>query len=950
MRRILLPVLALALPWGAADAQCTDTNLLPPDPQAGDRYGVSVAVDGGLAVVGASDVNLSSTGKAYVYRLTGGAWTVEDVLTPVDGFAGDRFGTSVSVEGDTVVVGAPSHGPKGAAYVFERSTDPGGGPPTWNIAANLTALGASSGSQFGHSVSVHGDALAVGAYADDSLADQAGAVFLYRRGPLGWMLHEEIVPFDVDAGDRFGFSVDLYGEYLIAGCTYDSDLAFHGGSVYAFRFDGSDWEQDGKLIFSAGTAGGQLGHDVEFDRTSSPDEAPLAVVSAVGQVGPGGILGGRAYVWQRSPAAGPVPSHWKVLSNLSASNAADGDRFGSSVSVHEGRVLVGAPLSSPSLAAAGTVYLYEPSGGLWWEVEKITSGDPSQNAQFGGAVAISGAWLLAGAPLHDPVLPGQSAPSLDAGSLHARPIDLGLCPELCDGPRIPHPEVEYLDQFGYSVSVSEGRALISALQEDGAAAETGAVYVYRKVGTCWTREARLEPAGLDAYARFGSRVLLHGDLAFVGATSQDVHALGDGAVYVYRRKGTTWTLVDQLSSQEPKYNNQFGSALAFDGTYLAVGAPHNTVEPGEVDVFHIDASGQGSPVAHLTPGDGAQGDKFGIGLAFQGDLLAVGAYHHTTPVGEATGAVYVYRKLDGLEAWALEAQLASPETLPYAGLGDSVAFAGDDLFASAPFEDPGGVFNGGAVYRFRREEIGSGVSWIYGERLAQPAPVSSDYFGFSIEAEDGVLAVGMPGVVAEQTGTVFLYEQLDGAWAPTGSYRPIGWAPGSQFGYSVSLDGTDLLVGARDDPKFVWHGGATWAFDVSVPLQPLEADLHAMSVTTGGYLDLLLNAGEEHVGKLYFVLGSLSGTSPGIDFGGGVVLPLNHDAYYDLTLQNANTPFFPGTLSTLEAPGGWGDAAIYGPPGMNPSFVGTHFHYAYLVLGPGTVDMASNAVQLTLVP
>ena len=182
---------------GGADNWGQVTKLTASDAQAGDGFGGGVAVSGGTAIVGAlgEDAGGSAAGAAYVFeRDEGGAnnWGEVAKLTASDGQADDNFGASVAVRDDTAAVGAPGRlivGAAGAAYVLRRGQ---GGAGNWGQVTKLTASDAQTNDHFGFSVTVSGDTVIVGAFLEDpgGMSD-AGAAYIYDA------LHDEQININV---------------------------------------------------------------------------------------------------------------------------------------------------------------------------------------------------------------------------------------------------------------------------------------------------------------------------------------------------------------------------------------------------------------------------------------------------------------------------------------------------------------------------------------------------------------------------------------------------------------------------------------------------------------------------------------------------------------------------------------------------------------------------------
>ena len=199
------------------------------DGAADDGYGESVAVSGNTLVVGAPDAMVGSNeqGAAYVFTESASGWTQTAKLTASDGAAYDRFGSSVAISGNTLVVGAPyatvgGVSDRGAAYVFTEPTSGWAGHVTES--AKLTASDGAAGDQFGSSVSISGNTVVVG--APDARAgsnDEQGAAYVFTEPGSGWASmtqSAELTASDGALGDQFGASVAISGNTLVVGAPY----------------------------------------------------------------------------------------------------------------------------------------------------------------------------------------------------------------------------------------------------------------------------------------------------------------------------------------------------------------------------------------------------------------------------------------------------------------------------------------------------------------------------------------------------------------------------------------------------------------------------------------------------------------------------------------------------------------------------------------------------------
>jgi hypothetical protein len=226
-------------------------KLTASDGAAVDQFGNSVSVSGDTVVVGADwdDVGVNTNqGSAYVFVRSGSTWTQQAKLTASDGAANDYFGYSVSVSGDTVVVGAywdavDANVNQGSAYVFVRTGT------TWSQQAKLTASDGAANDYFGYSVSVSGDAVVVGAYWDAVGANvNQGSAYVFVRTGTTWSQQAKLTASDGAAGDQFGISVSVSGDTVVVGANFDKVAANNQGSAYVYCIQRSrgDFNGDGK--------------------------------------------------------------------------------------------------------------------------------------------------------------------------------------------------------------------------------------------------------------------------------------------------------------------------------------------------------------------------------------------------------------------------------------------------------------------------------------------------------------------------------------------------------------------------------------------------------------------------------------------------------------------------------------------------------------------------------
>jgi hypothetical protein len=214
-------------------------KLTPSDGATNDMFSECVSIDGFTALIGAwsDDDNGVDSGSAYVFTLNGTNWTQQAKLLPSDGAPYDEFGNSVSISGDTALIGAwwdDDNGDySGSAYVFVRWGS------TWVQQAKLHSSDNAEGDNFGNSVSLDGNIALIGAWGNDDNGDRSGSAYVFTRNGTTWTQQQKLFPSNGAALDYFGLSVSISGNTALIGEYGYNASGNNTGSAYVFTRTGT---------------------------------------------------------------------------------------------------------------------------------------------------------------------------------------------------------------------------------------------------------------------------------------------------------------------------------------------------------------------------------------------------------------------------------------------------------------------------------------------------------------------------------------------------------------------------------------------------------------------------------------------------------------------------------------------------------------------------------------
>ena len=391
-----------------ATAQWGESKLVPSAPQVFGSFGQSVSLRGDTLLVGASgDLPAGTVWVRERDQGGAGAWGEVIGLEPSNTTLGSGwFGYSVAMSGDWVVVGEPATSPGGTVSIFHRNQ---GGAGAWGLVQERVVPGALFDDWLGWSVAIDGDTLVAGMPNDGVNGFLSGSAHVFRRdqgGQNNWGEVAMLVPGDGQALNQFGYAVSINGNRIVVGAI-DTNVP-RPGAAYVFERNlggPNAWGERRKIEASDGEAGDHFGTSLQLVGNTlvvgAPDEDAL------------GPNSGSAYVFERSLGG---PNAWGEAAKLVPADGAQSDIFGWAVaiSLDANTIAVGAPFDDDLYPDEGAAYLFERHlGGVdaWGQLAKLEASDPTGGEDLGRSIAVDGDMLVAGAP-------EANAPLADSGAVY----------------------------------------------------------------------------------------------------------------------------------------------------------------------------------------------------------------------------------------------------------------------------------------------------------------------------------------------------------------------------------------------------------------------------------------------------------------------------------------------------------------------------------------------------
>ncbi len=404
---------------------------------------------------------------------------------------------------------------------------------SWNQVIRAVSSDHSAGDRYGASVSISGNYAVVGALAEwhdvngNNPLEEAGAVYVLERDLNGnWVEKQKLVaPIRKDY-DNFGQSVSISGDYIVIGAPYEDEDA-----------------SEATTIANAGSA----------------------------------------YIFERNNTG-----TWVLLQKIVASDRETGDNFGSNVSINNDYIIVGAPAEdhnvagSASLNNAGSIYIFERVGtGNWSQKQKLVASDRAASDQYGSSVSISGDYAIVGTKFKTTDVSGSNVLSL-AGAAYI--LERNTSGVWSQKQKIVASDRVAGGNFGISVSINDDNAIVGATGQTHDASgnnslyNAGAAYIFNRSSSgTWSQAFKFTSSDRATDDLLGSSVSINNDRAIIGSRTKNFIVGNDtthfsGAAYILKYESGSWALDQKIVPTTKVDDQQFGNAVSIDADYALVGS------------------------------------------------------------------------------------------------------------------------------------------------------------------------------------------------------------------------------------------------------------------------------------------------------------------------------------------------------------------------------------------
>ncbi len=389
------------------------------------------------------------------------------------------------------------------------------------------------------------------------------------------------------------------------------------------------------------------------------------------------------------------------------------------------------------------------------------------------------------------------------------------------------------DRFGWAVAVSGNTVVVGAYNEgsdsngsntsDGSnnTVTSGAVYVFVRGNNQWIQQAYIKPSHIDLEIEFGKSLAIDGDTLVVGSPGDRREVTGvnppasnnnagsSGAAYVFTRSGNTWTQQADIKPSNTKTGSRFGQSVAIDNNTIIVGADAESgdgSDPLDISLYRAGAAyiytrtgNTWVEEAYLKASNPDAEDRFGWSVDISGDSVVIGAFGEASNASSQSnnldgdsGAAYIFTRAG--TSWTQQKYLKSLVNEADNRFGFSCAISGDQLMIASAYYDNISQINSGLVEVYQR----TGTNWSHSQFISSP---TGGLFGWSMDMDGSRAIVGARGATfnssgVDENGAAFSYELQLGNWEFQESYSAFNPGLYDFFGYDVGISQTTIIAGS----------------------------------------------------------------------------------------------------------------------------------------------------------
>lgn len=739
-----------------------EAKLLPDNPGTAGRdsnFGNYVSMDNNRVAVAA--IRASGSGLVYLYEYNENKtkWNQTHIIRGSDSVQDDSFGANLSLLNDRLIVGAPNHeNEKGAVYVFEFNGI------NWQQVAKLMAADATVDSRFGSSISHDGNLIVIGANSDDANGNDSGAAYVFELKNNQWIQNSKLVPDDASSGDFFGGNVSLSDNRVLISANGDDENGNNSGAAYIFEYDLIQWNQTQKLTASDGESGDNFSISVSlsgsraligayrnaeggsayiYDLINDHWVETASLVPDNGQTNDNfgysvhllnntAIIGG-----YRSMVTGSVyvfelnSDHWNQVAELKADDGEGGDEFGFSVYYDPDHIVIGARSDNDNGFNSGSVYIFERNNKQWLQSTKLSAGESSYRDWFGSAVALSGDLALVGST-------NDGDNGLGSGSVYFYENIQGKW--VFRDKLYPNNPMQG-EFFGKSISISGNKAVIGA---------DYSAYIFEYINDQWIQTANLIPEDREPVT-FAQSVLLSNNTAFIS----DPSPIDKGYLYIFEFSNNQWSQDSLISANDGHNADRFGSSLSTFGNKVLIGSAWNDENgslSGSAYVFE-SINDQWQQTAKFFPNESTPAQYFGASVSLYDDIALIGTPSFSFDA-LSTGAAYFFNYDDNSDTWLQTAKLVADDAMIGDTFGSSVYLQNNMALVGASNGD-GTSIDTGKIYRYEF----TGQQWQQVDEIFSVDSSFADLFGSAISYSNDRILVGSfsDDDYGENSGSAYIF-------------------------------------------------------------------------------------------------------------------------------------------------------------------------------------------------